>query len=123
MTTPWILTDDDCCQYRRQISGSINDSDDEPVFELYQILKLSNGRYSIIHDYVRLSDYDLSEFICPMYGYSSLEGVKRTYGDDWMGVMAECIFEAVTQYQNGMIFKTWREAKEMIERSIGKENK
>lgn len=90
----WILTDDDCCQYVKQINEG------KTQFEAYQILRLNdddNG-CEVIHGYIDFDDYDIHsrefyhDYLMP-YGYESLGDVLRIYGEDFEQVLAEIIFE------------------------------
>lgn len=119
MITPWVQTDDECWQFRRIINDSLGISDSDLMFELYQVQAVPGNWYAVVHGYVKGAEIRVRE-ILEEYGYESLEQVKRTYGKDWLGIMAECEFElragnGEVPVVGGTYCKTWDEAREMID--------
>lgn len=123
----WILTDDDSCQYRREIN-----TDHGKLFELYQIQLAANmisdtdSIYSIAHDFISVLEINVDS-VLSCYGYDSLDQVKSEYGSDWEAILAECQFELDAGCQENLIahmpLMTWLEAKHVIETLVEKEGK
>lgn len=88
--TPWVLTDDDSFQLRREVENG--------VFELYQVQivpmpgRNEEEHYGIAHEIVDVKYIDTDD-ILSCYGYESLDEVKATYEDEANAILAECSFE------------------------------
>lgn len=95
----WFITDDDCMQYCKQLS--------ETEFQFIQIVWLDtcsgdkgypDKEYTVMSAYVDLDLYDENSFACAAssYGYETIENMKKEYGDSFNQIMAECLFEDMT---------------------------
>ena len=96
VTTPvksdWKITDPDTAQRCRVLSYP----DGHKEFEFEQgkpIRAFINVTETLaaLNTPEELENF-VETYLCP-YGYASLEDVKRTFGDDWEQIVAECVFE------------------------------
>lgn len=81
----WVLTDDDCLQYRRRCINV-----DGPVYELVQVVRFAdegNEYFKIAHTHIYLADYDAEEI------KSSLDSYSLNPFEADNGIIAECLFE------------------------------
>ena len=115
----WQLTDDDCSQYRRSL--------DRWSYELYQIAEIADdGTCQVFNRIVRLVWYNLNDddfaqdYLMP-YSYESVEQLKELYGDDYLGIAAECIFETELFDGDPVFTGTWEECDDYIRQMISKE--
>lgn len=116
----WLLTDEDTFQYRRRLKDG--------VYERYQIGERipaydsqNDERFGGIHTVVNISDIDI-ESILNIYGYDSIDELKKSYGADLERVLAEGESEMMVGYGYGYISQcemTWKEAAAMIIKLIG----
>lgn len=98
MREEWICTDSDCSQYCK-----IN-SDGTYSFIEKVWLDICNGdpgypdkKYTVKTALVDLNDYTEYEKECNISGYyDSIESLREIYGDDSDQIIAECIFEEMT---------------------------
>lgn len=130
LATPWINTDDDSVQYRREATEL--ECGQNKVFELYQVQAVKDilevpdddpAIYAIAHDYVYLSDIDVKS-VLDSYGYDSMDEMIAEYGNaEKDGILAECQFEldagCMENLARRMPLMTWSQAKETIEKLIG----
>lgn len=82
--------------------------------------KMTNGLGGI-HTVVNISDIDI-ESILNIYGYDSIDELKKSYGADLERVLAEGESEMMVGYGYGYISQcemTWKEAAAMIIKLIG----
>ncbi len=132
---PWILTDDDCLQYRRILDPLYsNDS-----FELCQIVELPDGDYGFCHgtisDISKIPEEEIEDYL-QLYGYQNMANfVMETsgshafvYGPDgkidrenspgWSidyGLIAEMIFETdYIEFLDETGIKSWDEAADKV---------
>lgn len=117
--TAWQLTDDACSQYRRSF--------DRWSYELYQIAEVADdGTCQVFNRIVQLLWYNLNDddfaqdYLMP-YSYESVEQLKELYGDDYLGIAAECIFETELFDGDPVFTGTWEECDDYIRRMISKE--
>lgn len=101
----WICTDPDSNQYGRTIREGVYEFkefdrnnysiniDDYPNKEMFINSIFDNDEFWI-QDTISLVDYNEPEIESHISAYyDSLEDLKEQYGDDWMFITAECIFE------------------------------
>lgn len=119
----WVCTDPDSCQYRRTALELDPNGD---VFELIQIqasdfAELDEEVCLIAHDWVYYSDID-EESVLDCYGYRDLDEVKKQYGEDWKGILAECQFEldagCMENIMKRVPLMTYDGAKKFIEKFV-----
>ena len=73
----WILTDDDCCQYVKQL--------DKTVFKLIEVSVLGyNDESAIYVETIDIDDFD----------EDNIQEVMEIYGDSANQIIAECLFES-----------------------------
>lgn len=85
----WILTDDDCCQYVKQL--------DKTVFKLIEVSVLGyNDESAVYVETIDLDDFDDDSIqeVVKGYGYRDIQEVKEIYGDSANQIIAECLFES-----------------------------
>lgn len=90
--TEWIQTDD--FQWQRMIDNHYVDD----TYEMYQMVEIfltdTESCYFAGGGTFELVDYkDDIDYCITTYGYDDIDDVKRIYGDDWEGIVAECVFE------------------------------
>ena len=82
----WIQTDS--CQWQRKIGDT---------YEMYQVVWQDVVKYPYFAGggTFKLADYDEDDIDWDVreYGYDGVEGVKKECGEDWEGIVAECVFE------------------------------
>ena len=84
MERSWVKTDD--LQWRLQLNST--------TFYLVEIRKVRNTYVGVseIIDTETYTEKDVRSYI-KSYGYKSINDMEKTYGDDVMGIIAECLFE------------------------------
>ena len=84
MERSWVKTDD--LQWRLQLNST--------TFYLVEIRKVRNTYVGVseIIDTETYTEKDVRSCI-KSYGYKSINDMEKTYGDDVMGIIAECLFE------------------------------
>lgn len=91
----WIWTDPDCSQFVRDAGNG--------VYECIQIQAIApnSDEYAVVYDRIDFSEYEDSDFrMCAeMYGYDSLEAFKAKLGPAAPQIMAECLFESISCFQ------------------------
>jgi len=69
------------------------------TYEMYQMVEHYLGNDKSVYfaggGTFKLADYadDDIDYCIDTYGYDGIDDVKRIYGDDWEGIVAECVFE------------------------------
>lgn len=96
MFCPWYETDNDCCQHMRN---------DGSVYEMIQAVWLDTTRedrarglheYCICQGDIDLKDYSEKEMDMYVHSYGyTMDSLRKEYGDDMWGIVAECILEEV----------------------------
>ena len=84
----WILTDDDCCQYVKQL--------DKTVFKLIEVSVLEyNDESAVYVETIDIDDFDEDSIqeVIKCY-YENIQEVKKIYGDSANQIIAECLFES-----------------------------
>lgn len=90
----WICSDPDCDQYVQNLSDG--------VYEFYQIIAFGSDdgddRFAVIHDVVEIDKQRARtpEFInmyLKPFGYSDVDEIRHIYAEEYMQIIAECIFE------------------------------
>ena len=84
----WILTDDDCCQYVKQL--------DKTVFKLIEVSVLGyNDESAVYVETIDIDDFDEDSIqeVIKCY-YENIQEVKKIYGDSANQIIAECLFES-----------------------------
>ena len=84
----WILTDDDCCQYVKQL--------DKTEFKLIEVSVLGyNDESAVYVETIDLDDFDEDNIqeVIKCY-YENIQEVKKIYGDSANQIIAECLFES-----------------------------
>ena len=84
----WILTDDDCCQYVKQL--------DKTVFKLIEVSVFGyNDESAVYVETIDLDDFDEDNIqeVIKCY-YENIQEVKKIYGDSANQILAECLFES-----------------------------
>lgn len=111
MNTKWIMTDPDSFQICRKL--------DESKFEFYQINAVStyNEKFMIAHAVIYTEEIDVDS-ILDCYGYSSINELKETYGNDTNQILAECDFELQSAcgecFVSNHVFEIFNEAANLI---------
>lgn len=102
-TNNWILTDDDSCQYVKQLS--------ESEFHLIELSLINpkTDEYEVYYDEIDVDDYldDEREKLISIlggFGYNSIEDVISHYGENANQIMAECIFEHFGSFFGNRVF-------------------
>lgn len=80
MERSWVKTDD--LQWRLQLNSTI--------FYLVEIRKVRNTYVGVSE--IIDTEKDVRSCI-KSYGYKSINDMEKTYGDNVMGIIAECLFE------------------------------
>ena len=107
----WVLTDDDSFQIRRMV--------EDGIYELYQIQAIrepldDEASFKVAHAVIYTSEIDVKN-VCDCYGYESLDAVKKEYGDEYKGILAECEFELdALECLLHTPALTWKDARELI---------
>lgn len=87
----WILTDDDCCQYVKQL--------DKTVFKLIEVSVFGyNDESAVYAETIDLDDFDENDIleVIKGYGYTNIQEVVEVYGESANQIIAECLFESRT---------------------------
>lgn len=121
MFTPWYETDSDCCQHMRH---------DGPIYEMIQAVWLDTTKEDKargLHEYCvcqggislnNFSEEEMESYISS-YGYT-MDSLRKEYGDDVWGIVAECILEEVLMCDSCVVTDadSFYEAKEIIKNII-----
>ena len=126
MKNNWFLTDDDSCQYVKEINPD--------TFELIEMGLVSHNPelYEVYADTINLNDYFYNngkegllevQNILKGFGYSSLINLIAQYPNNYKQIMAECIFEHYGSFQANQLANelTYSKAKEFIKNYIKEE--
>lgn len=85
----WEQTDDDTSQYCLKLS--------EYEYELVQLGEWEDGSCIVCHTIIdvrdTLKEEETLRLILTSYDYKSINDLKKTYGDSYLQILAECIFE------------------------------
>lgn len=112
----WTMTDDDCCQ----MIGRYNVFD----YELYQIVELPDEKLCVVHGFVNIIDAldedDAEENYIKVYGFDSLEEMKKQCGKNWPQILAEQVFEINSLIYPPMFSGTFEECAEFIHKKTGR---
>lgn len=95
----WFCTDGDCMQYCRDNGNSTYDFVEIVWLDTVEGDKgYPDKEYTVKSAYIDLSDYtdDEKEIAASSY-YDSLESLYSIYGDESEQIIAECIFEEMTE--------------------------
>lgn len=121
MKEDWIRTDSDCSQYCKINSdGTYNFIEKVWMDTCNGDPGYPNKEYTVKTAFVDLDDYTEHEKECNICGYyDSLEALREIYKEDSDQVIAECIFEEMTDGSastTGMM--TEKEADDYIQKYI-----
>lgn len=110
----WVLTDDDCLQYRRRCINV-----DGPVYELVQAVRFadegSGEFFKVAHGYIYLADYEAEEIKSSLDSY----GLDPFETDN--SIIAECLFEdTALECLEETEYPTLEAAASRIEKIIGR---
>lgn len=100
----WTLTDDDSCQYVRNVG-----KDGEYELIEMDLVDPDKDRYAVYTDTVNAQEYidgkpeELAQ-ILSAYSYSSVADVIGQYGSGAMQIIAECIFEYYNIHKGETLF-------------------
>lgn len=83
----WILTDDDCCQYRKHVGGR--------EYELYQIIDLSciNKPFEVAHATIDVAGADEDDIEAARDAFSGLWDESCMSSEECDALKAEALFE------------------------------
>lgn len=109
----WILTDDDCSQYVKQL--------DDTVFKLIQISSIGyDDEKAVYKETIDLEDFDEDDIRQILYGFSydGIEDVQNQYGDASNQIIAECLFEDRIYWLPHCFQGTYQECEDYIKQYI-----
>lgn len=112
--TPWVCTDPDCVQYRRQILDA-----GETVFELAQVNQYGDSLFRVAHGHIYLDrdvdDDEVKQFICE-YGWDE----ETLDSPEFPGLLAEAVLESsATEYDTDGTYSTFEDAAKALGELIG----
>lgn len=107
----WVLTDDDCAQYRRRLP----DQNGGPVFELVQVNQYGASLFKVALGFVLWND--IKDDVDDLMAYYSYDAASlEALGSEAYGIIAEAVFEtAATEYDGEEEYATFEEAAAVVD--------
>ena len=108
----WILTDDDCCQYRKHVGGR--------EYEFYQIIDLSciNKPFEVAHATIDVAGADEDDIEAARDAFSGLWDESCMSSEECDALKAEALFEMDALSLSEKKFSRYNDAVAYIVRAI-----